>query len=378
MTTNSTRTKRVGRYLLAMCPLWPVACGSNAQTPIHPLDGSSSPSVSDAGASPTSQTDGASTQSAVDAMASASCTLPAAPTDPCGAVPTGKVTPCGQDGGQPSQTGYLEIDSPESPPIYVCATSWSSEPSIGYIFGQPATFLTDPQGCCGGTVSPAPSPTVPDTAIGSLGAPHIPSHVKPQELKQPGSGPLRQNPFAVTVTDTSSGAAAVQAMSTWLSWGGDGQPHSAPDGLGSNHFASGFPINYVILETGEGFPIVVIGPEVNLTADGTTPIGHPTLGVCPAGGGAALAMIGGEVRGTTLNNHSGRFDYGPGPRRRRSTTPPSCSIVWDSQSPTRSSPRPNPTDLRVHSRRARVGPRPGSSKPLLPIHLRDAAPTAAY
>ena len=100
-------------------------------------------------------------------------------------------------------------------------------------------------------------------------------------------------------------------MSTWLSWGGDGQPHSAPDGSGSYYFASGFPINYVILETGEGFPIVVIGPEVNLTADGTTPIGHPTLGVCPAGGGAALAMIGGEVRGTTLNNHSGRFDYGP-------------------------------------------------------------------
>ena len=25
-------------------------------------------------------------------------------------------------------------------------------------------------------------------------------------------------------------------------------------------------------------------------------LGHPTLGVCPAGGGAALAMIGGEIR----------------------------------------------------------------------------------
>ena len=100
-------------------------------------------------------------------------------------------------------------------------------------------------------------------------------------------------------------------MSTWLSWAGDGTPHPAPDGTGAYYFASGFPINYVVIETAEGFPVIVIGPEVSLTADGTTPIGHPSLGVCPAGGGAALAMIGGEVHGTTLNNHSGRYDYGP-------------------------------------------------------------------
>ena len=160
-------------------------------------------------------------------------------------------------------------------------------------------------------ISPAPAPTVPETSIGSLGAPHIPSHIKPQELEQLGSGPLRQNPFAVVVTDAKGGAAATQAMSTWLSWGGDGTPHPAPDGTGAYYFASGFPINYVVIETAEGLPVIVIGPEVSLAADGSTPIGHPSLGVCPAGGGAVLAMIGGEVHGTTLNNHSGRYDYGP-------------------------------------------------------------------
>lgn len=304
-------TKGIGRHLLALCPFWAVACGASAQAPTVPVDGASPSLVSDAGTAATGHSDGSSTHSSVDAMAPASCELPAAPVDPCAALPTGKVTPCSEDAGQPSQTGYLEIDNPGSAPVYICATSWSPDPSIGYIFGQPATFLTDPQGCCGGTVSPAPAPTVPDASVGSLGAPHIPSHIKPQELEHTGSGPLRQNPFALTVTDTKSGAAVIQAMSTWLSWGGDGKGHLAPDGSGPYYFAPGFPINYVVLETSDGFPVIVVGPEVNLTADGMTPIGHPTLGVCPAGGGAALAMMGGEIHGTTLNNHSGRFDYGP-------------------------------------------------------------------
>jgi hypothetical protein len=195
--------------------------------------------------------------------------------------------------------------------MYVCATSWSSDPSVGYIFGQPATFLSDAQGCCGGTISAAAAPTVPQSSVGSLGAPHIPDHLKPQETEQPGSGPIRQDPFAIVVTDTNSGAAATAAMSMWLSWGGDGKPHPAPDGTGAYYFAPGFPINYVILETSDGFPVIVIGPEVSSRADGTTPLGHPTLGVCPAGGGAPLALTAGEVKGTTLNNHSGRYDYGP-------------------------------------------------------------------
>jgi hypothetical protein len=293
------------RQAIALFPLLAVACGASAQTSSHLPDGSSQTSSFDAGAASDSG------RRSVDATGAATCVLPAAPTDPCSAVPIGKVSPCSVDGGQPSQTGYLEIDSPDASPIYVCATSWSPDPSVGYIFGQPATFLSDAQGCCGGAVSPAAAPTVPQSTIGSLGAPHIPSHIKPQEMAQPGSGPLRQNPFAVVVTDTKSGTVATQVMSTWLSWAGDGVPHAAPDGTGAYYFALGFPINYVVIETNGGFPIVVIGPEVSLTPDGKTPIGHPTLGVCPAGGGAALAMIGGEVHGTTLNNHSGRYDYGP-------------------------------------------------------------------
>jgi hypothetical protein len=171
--------------------------------------------------------------------------------------------------------------------------------------------MTQAQSCCGGAVSATAAPTVPQPTIGSLGTPRIPSHLKPQEMEQPGSGPIRQDPFAVVVTDTKSGAAVTEAISTWLSWAGDGKPHPAPDGTGAYYFASNFPVNYVILETTEGFPVIVIGPEVSLTADHTTPIGHPTLGVCSAGGGAPLAVIGGEIQGTILNNHSGRFDYGP-------------------------------------------------------------------
>ncbi len=301
------------RSVVVLLPLLSPACGGGAAQPAgHLPDGASPAATSSAGASSDGGAeDSGAGQTSGGGMGTAACVLPAPPSDPCSALPTGKVTPCSQDGGQPSQTGYLEIDSPDAAPVYVCATSWSPDPSIGYIFGQPATFLSDPQGCCGGTVVPSAAPTVPDSSLGSLGAPHIPSHIKPQELTDPGSGPLRQNPFAVAVTDTTSGAAAVQAMSTWTSWAGDGKPHPAPDGTGAYYFQPGFPIDYVVLETSAGFPVLVIGPEVTLTADGKTPLGHPALGVCPAGGGAVLAMIGGEVHGTLINNHSGRYDYGP-------------------------------------------------------------------
>ncbi|MES1205645.1 MAG: hypothetical protein ABUS79_06875, partial [Pseudomonadota bacterium] len=281
------------RSILAACPLLVIACGGGAQTSGHLADA------------------GASADTATDAGGPAACGLPAAPPDTCAALPTGKVSPCSEDGGQPSQTGYLEIDSPGASPIYVCATSWSADPSIGYIFGQPATFMSQPESCCGGAISPTAAPMVPDPAVGSLGAPHIPSHIKPQELLQSSSGPLRQNPFAIAVTDTTSGAAVNQAIATWRSWGGDGQPHAAPDGTGAYYFASGVSINYVVLETSDGFPVIVVGPEFELTADGKTPVGHPALGACAAGGGAVLALIAGEIDGTILSNHSGRFDYGP-------------------------------------------------------------------
>ena len=299
--------KVLGLRLFGIAALLGVSCGGNAQ-PSGTLSSGSQPSPDpDAGAQPSQGSDGGTSSSTA-----AVCGLPPAPADLCAALPTGKVTPCSVDSsGQPSQTGYLEIDSPGSAPTYVCATSWSPDPSNGYIFGQPGTFMSDAQSCCGGTVSATAAPTAPQPSIGPLGTPRIPSHIKPQETEQPGSGPIRQDPFAVAVTDTKSGATATAAIASWLSWAGDGQPHAAPDGRGAYYFPTGLLINYVILETSAGFPVIVIGPEVSLAADGSTPIGHPSLGVCSAGGGAPLAVIGGEVRGTTLNNHSGRFDYGP-------------------------------------------------------------------
>jgi hypothetical protein len=50
---------------------------------------------------------------------------------------------------------------------------------------------------------------------------------------------------------------------------------------------------------------------VSLSDDGMTPLGHPTLGACAAGGGAPLVLMAGEVWGTTITNHSGRFNHDP-------------------------------------------------------------------
>jgi hypothetical protein len=312
MKTGSGATKVFLRRAVALLPLAGLACGAAAQTSSDVADAGSSPAAPDSGTPPTTQADAGQIQTTTtNAMGTTGCGLPPAPADLCAALPTGSVSPCSQAGGQPSQTGYLEIDGPGSAPTFVCATSWSSDPSIGYIFGQPGTFMSQAQSCCGEPASPVAAPTAPDTPVGSLGIPRIPSHLKPQETAQPGSGPIRQNPFAIVVTDAKSGAAATEAMATWSSWAGDHQPHTPPGGTGAYYFPSNFPINYVVLETSTGFPVIVIGPEVSLTPDGNNPLGHPTLGVCPAGGGAPLALVAGEVHGATLNNRSGRYDYGP-------------------------------------------------------------------
>ena len=298
--------KILGLRLLGVAALLGAGCGGNGQTSGNPSGSAPSSAAPDAGGAQPPGSDGGGAT-----LIAAACDFPAAPPDLCAALPTGKVSPCSQDSsGGPSQTGYLEIDNPGSSPTYVCATSWSSDPSKGYIFGQPGTFMTQAQSCCGGAVSATSAPTVPQPSIGSLGTPHIPDHLKPQETAQPGSGPILQNPFAVVVTDTTSGAAATATMASWISWSGDGQKHSGTDGAGY-YFPSGLLINYVIMETSEGFPVIVIGPEVSQAADQSSPIGHPTLGVCKTGGGAPLAVTAGEIVGTTLNNHSGRYDYGP-------------------------------------------------------------------
>jgi hypothetical protein len=329
MTISSLKAKTFLGHGFAVLALLGVACGGGTQTPartadasivvlgsdagqpVGPLDSGMPATGLDAGLPPP-PSDAGMMHPSVYAMSPSSCDLPHVPADTCAALPTGKIAPCTQDGGQPSQNGYFEIDQPGLAPIYVCATSWNPDPGIGYIFGQPGTFMSDPQSCCGGAATPVAVPSVPALSIGSPGAPHIPSHVKPPEIEQLSMGPLRHNPFAITVTDAATGATVGAAMSTWHSWAGDGQPHTAPDGTGPYYFPLGLPVNYVITESPNGVPVIVVGPEVSLTPDGNNPLGHPTLGSCAAGGGAPLALMAGEVDGTTLNNRSGRYDYGPG------------------------------------------------------------------
>jgi len=261
-------------------------------------DGAVGPVATDAGGS-------------LDANGTVKCPAHATVSDPCKTLSLGTVSACGVgDGGQPSQTGYLEILAPDGSKRYTCATAWTSGGSGGYTFGQPDQFMSDPQSCCGGSPTPVAGPTAPPpTSGGFFGAPHPPNHIKPQESVQPGSGLLRQNPFAVAVSDGGGAALFSSALAMWQKWAGDGVAHSAPDGSGPYYFPAGVLINFAILETSDGLPIVVIGPEVSLAADGSTPIGHPSLGVCPGGGGAPLALMAGEIHGTTLTNHSGRFDY---------------------------------------------------------------------
>jgi hypothetical protein len=246
-----------------------------------------------------------------DAASQVMCAARAGVADPCKTLPIGTISACASgDAGQPSQTGYLEVLGPDGSKKYTCATSWTPGGAGGYTFAQPNQFMSDPQSCCGGSPTPVAAPTVPQpTGGGFFGAPHAPSHIKPQETTQPGAGHLRQNPFAVAVSDTGGAGAFMAALAMWQGWAGDGVAHVAPDGSGPYYFPANVLINYAILETSNGLPVVVIGPEVSLAADGSTPIGHPTLGVCPGGGGAPLALMAGEIHGSILTNHSGRFGY---------------------------------------------------------------------
>ena len=78
----------------------------------------------------------------------------------------------------------------------------------------------------------------------------------------------------------------------------------------ASHLPAGVLINFAILETSDGFPVVVLGPEVSLAADGSTPIGSTRRWAsAPQAGGAPIALMAGELHGTTLTNHSGRFGY---------------------------------------------------------------------
>src|SRR5215831_4662209 len=85
--------------VLVVFPLLGLGCGGSSMPSPHLADGSLT-SYPDGGA----HSDGGNIST--DGMGAPGCILPAAPTDLCSALPTGKVVPCSQDGGQPSQTGY--------------------------------------------------------------------------------------------------------------------------------------------------------------------------------------------------------------------------------------------------------------------------------
>jgi hypothetical protein len=240
------------------------------------------------------------------------CGAPAPPADLCQLLPTGAIHSCGHTAnGDPSQTGYLEIALPDGSRIYKCATSWSPDPSTGYTLAAPETLMSDAQSCCGGPPTPVAPPALPAVAVGPLGALHGPDEIKPQETTAPGNGAIHTNPFAVAVRDQAGGMMAAAARASWQAWAGDGAPHAAPDGSGAYYFPIAARVNYAILETPDGQPVVVLAPEISLTDDDETPFGHPTVGACLAGGGAPLVLMAGEIWGTTLTNHSGRFNHDP-------------------------------------------------------------------
>jgi hypothetical protein len=237
------------------------------------------------------------------------CSDPVPSDDLCQVLPRGTVSPCGLDpAGAASDEGYLDIALPDGSHLYTCATLLTDAELGGYWFDAPDALMSDPQSCCGGAPTPVEAPTPPGIALGPLGALHGPREVKPQEHAEPDGGPIRTNPFAVVVRDQSGASAYVSAAADWQAWAGDGIPHQDADGQGY-YFAAEFPVNYAIVETAGGQPVVVIAPEVSLTPDGETPLGHPTLGACPTGGGAPLVLMAGEIWGDVLTNHSGRFNH---------------------------------------------------------------------
>jgi hypothetical protein len=247
-----------------------------------------------------------------DASSAADGATAAMAADLCRLLPHGSVSSCGMDStGQPSQSGYLEIVGADGSHRYVCGTVWAPGGVGTYYYASPDQFMSDPQSCCGMPATPLAAPMALPTPFGYLGALHAPADMKGHETSPAGAGPIRQDPFALVLTDASGGAALPAALAQWRSWAGDGLPHPAPDGTGGYYFAAGFVVNYTILETDSGALIAVVGPEVSLTPDLSTPLGHPTLGACAAGGGAPLVLIAGEISGTTVSNHSGRFGHDP-------------------------------------------------------------------
>ena len=277
-------------------------CGGDDSAVVPSTDASSvDASVTDARLVDARVIDGAVTD------ASSCQTMSLTPAQACAIALTGEVQACSIDAmtGTPSQTGWLAVRKPDGASGYLCATQWSA--SEGYSFFNDRIHLVDASAaCCGGP----PGTILPWPAIDPvLGTAHGPTHTKPWESVSPSVGALRENPFAVIVSSPASAATFAAQRQQWLAWAGDGQPHPAPDGTGRYWFAQNVAINFVIVPTAAGQPMIIIAPEPATDPGFQTELGHPTLGPCAAPGGAPLAYIGGDIRGTVLANRSGRFGH---------------------------------------------------------------------
>ncbi|HVV86008.1 MAG TPA: hypothetical protein VHE35_23270 [Kofleriaceae bacterium] len=220
----------------------------------------------------------------------------------CAVSYTGTVTPCSMQGGMPSVTGYLEVRRPDGTKGYLCSNRWV-DPDGFYFSNDRLHLAAAASACCDATGG---APLDWPAADGGLGAAHGPTRVKPQELATDTGGALRSNPFQIVVSSAAVGATVHDTVAMWTSWIGDGQAHQAPDGTGGYYFPPSMPINYTIVPTTRGAPLIVIGPEVATDVSFRRELGHPTLGGCPDGG-APLGFLGGTLEGTKLTNRSGRY-----------------------------------------------------------------------
>ncbi|HUQ08151.1 MAG TPA: hypothetical protein VM261_36900 [Kofleriaceae bacterium] len=206
--------------------------------------------------------------------------------------------------GAPSLNGWLDVARPDGTHGYLCATNWTRWG--GYFFDERRQLFDSASACCGGARVPLAWPIV-DAAYGTA---HGPTHVKPWETTASPDGALRTNPFAIVVSSSDSAATFQTQRALWSSWAADGQPHPAPDGSGSWWFRYPLAIQYVLVPTTDGRPLIVIAPDVSPDAELEAPQGHPTLGACPDTGGAPFAYVGGEItHGTRISNRSGRFGH---------------------------------------------------------------------
>lgn len=228
----------------------------------------------------------------------------------CSALPTGALTLCAAEmANQTTAKGAFAVSYPDGTKRYVCADGWNAVQ--GYTLGNSGAWVAKPEDCCGAGGPSTPFAPPPLTAYGYLGSTHAPEQIHPEELMETTAGAVRTNPFTVVVTDATGGEKLKAAYADWKTWAGSTTPHPGPDGTGGYFLHKSLKLIYVLLQDKDNKIVILVGPNLYLTYDGNH-AGHPSLGVCNPTGGTPVALLGGEIVGTTLNNDSGRFGHNPG------------------------------------------------------------------